>query len=280
VPATLHYGGRQNTVVVFLTLSHQNDTISVKGHQLTTLTTNDSDGEQLSHTELMRLIGKINDKALSNSERTDAKNQLLMAHVDFIWRKVRARTKGKIGIEDSLTELGDSVFHHLLMSATNIANHTQDASSLESAIAQRIKTWSIEKIRRRKAQKRGYGRQHSSDVTYEIHGRELAPDEALEVEEAHQFLTKNVDEAVEQLDGLEQTVILSYFGFNEPELTLEQVAEELDLEYTVVHNAKRRAYDKLRKWLKDTNISDAKALDSIDRNLTLNDAAPSIDLTE
>jgi len=202
---------------------------------------------------LCELICMINDKSLPWAERDCAKNELLLAQADFIWSKVHQRTGGRVGIADRQTELYDSAFAYLKERASNIAEAVEDHGvSLLSAVSKRLEGWAVGKIRRKQTLFRGGGNKNkpaSALDAAEVHT--LPPDEeAIYVEWLAQIKAA-VFSAVVALDDVEQVVILSYFGFGGPEMTMREVADSRGIPLSEAHKARRRAKYKLRQWLKD-----------------------------
>lgn len=216
--------------------------------------TDDDSDETVSIEQIAEWVRIISDKMLPDHVRTEAKNAIVMAHEKFIAKRVWGRTKGSIGL-DTINDLQNSAYARLLESASNIAGQADDVSSLLSAIAQRIKTWAADKIRHKNTKKRGGGReQEHVELEYQTDDSQTAPDEEAARREYLEFqeqLKADVIEAISQLDDLESTVILSYFGIDGPSLSLRTIADQEDVPFADVNNAKRRAIDKLRKWLKD-----------------------------
>lgn len=212
------------------------------------------------HEWLSEMTRRINDKSLPWPERDAAKNELLLAHVEYIWEQVFNRTGGRVGISDHPTELGDSAFARLKESASNIAQAVEAGSSLLAAIAQRIKWWAIDKIRRSDGQtdKRGKGKQkHPVTALDNAEGQLLPPDEEVAREETRAQIKAAVFGAVADLDGDEQAVILGHFGLDGPEMLLLDIADVRGISLIDAHNAFRRAKDKLRNWLKKHDPNEA-----------------------
>lgn len=202
------------------------------------------------------LICAISDKSLPLQERDEAKNKLLLGHVRLIYLIAFEQTGGKIGINDWQSELFDSAAGYVKERLSNIADAVQNKGvSLQTAVIKRLAGWAADKIRRadRQTLKRGKGTQH---VAMEgVDAPELVPsaaDQEAIREETLSLIKANVFQAVTELQGLEQIVVMSRFGFNDnDELSLKEVSELLDVPLTDVHNAYRRAKDKLRNWLAD-----------------------------
>jgi DNA-directed RNA polymerase specialized sigma24 family protein len=206
---------------------------------------------------LTELVHKINDKSLPWPERDAAKNELLLAQANFIWSKVFRLTGGRVGIDDRQTELFDSAFAYLKERASKIAAAVEDHGlSLLTAVAKRLEGWAVDKIRRSDGQTqiRGKGREKQPVTALDAaEAHAPPPDEEVISEEALAQIKAAVFSAVAELDGVEQAVILSYFGLDGPEMSMREVADWLEIPLSDAHNARRRAQDKLRRWLKDHN---------------------------
>jgi RNA polymerase sigma factor (sigma-70 family) len=207
-----------------------------------------------SHERLNELIHKINDKSLPWPERDAAKNELLLAQANFIWSEVFQLTGGQVGINRQ-SDLFDSVFVHLKERASKIAEAVEDHGvSLLTAVAKRVEGWVVDKIRRSDGQTliRGKGREKEPVTALDTAAdRVPPPDEEVIREETLAQIKADVFSAVADLDGVEQVVILSYFGFDGPEMSMREVADSLGISLADAHNALRRARDKLRRWLKE-----------------------------
>lgn len=214
-----------------------------------------SDGgdETVSKEQVAEWVRIINDKTLPEQVRREAKNAMVMAQKTFIGKRVWRWTAGSIGL-DTIHDLQNSAYAMLLDSASNIAGQADDVSSLLSAIALRIKTWAADKIRHKNRVKRGGGREREHlEFDNQTDDSLAAPDEEAAHREFLELLGVSVNEAISQLDDLESSVILSFFGIDGPKLSLREIADLRQRTFVDVDNAKRRAIEKLRKWLKDAN---------------------------
>jgi DNA-directed RNA polymerase specialized sigma24 family protein len=233
------------------------------GRAVTTTENNAPFGQPTPDRErLNELIRKINDKSLPWTERDAAKNELLLAWANFIWSRVFRRTGGRVGIDDRQSELFDSAFAYLKERASKIAEAVEGHGfSLLTAVAKRLEGWAVDKIRRSDGQTliRGKGREKEPVTTLDVaEGHSATPDEEVVREETLAQIKAAVFSAVAELDGVEQAVILSYFGLDGPEMSMREVADSQVISLSEANNARRRAQNKLRRWLKehDPNKSD------------------------
>lgn len=207
------------------------------------------------HERLRELIRQIHDKSSPSSERDLAKNELLLAHENFIRYKVLGLTDGRIGINDRLTEQFDSAFIHLKERASQIAEAVKVHDvSLLTAIAVRLEGWAKDKIRRSdgKTLKRGKGRKKEPVTALEvIQGGVLPPDEEVMRQQTLAQIRADIRSAIAEMDDLEVAVLLSYFGFDGPELSMREVADLQGVSLAEANNALRRVRYKLRQWLRE-----------------------------
>jgi len=216
---------------------------------------------------LIGLIRKINDKSQSLEERDDAKNRLLLAHARLIYGRVFGLTGGRIGIDDRQSELFDDAFAYLKERFSEMADAVETRGiSLTTVVSQRLVGWVGDKIRRSDGRtlKRGKNQEHEpvagltdakgaerrpyegmiretlkrgknqekEPVTAlaDAEGGERRPDEEMIREETLAIIKANVFDAVAELDGLEQTVIVCRFAFNGgDELLMQEVADLLGM---------------------------------------------------
>lgn len=211
---------------------------------------------------LNELIHKINDKSLSWPDRDAAKNELLLAQANFIWARVFRLTGGHVGIDDRQSELFDSAFAYLKERASKIAEVVEDQGlSLLTVVAKRLQGWAVDKIRRSDGQTliRGRGREKEPISALDTSdGHAPAPDEEAIREESLAQIKAAVFGAVAELDGIEQAVILSCFGLDGPAMSIREVADSQSISLAEAHNARRRAQDKLRRWLSDYDTHASK----------------------
>lgn len=171
-------------------------------------------------------------------------------------------TGGRVGIDDRQSELFDSAFAYLKERASKIAEAVEDHGfSLLTAVAKRLEGWAVDKIRRSDGQTliRGKGREKEPVTTLDVaEGHSATPDEEVVREETLAQIKAAVFSAVAELDCVEQAVILSYFGLDGPEMSMREVADSQVISLSEANNARRRAQNKLRRWLKehDPNKSD------------------------
>lgn len=223
------------------------------------MTTNDTsvpfDPATPDHEQLHELIRKINDKSLPSSERDTAKNELLLAHTKFIWSRVFGLTGGRVGINDRQTELFDSAFAYLKERASKIAEAVEVHNlSLLTVVAERLKGWAGDKIRRSDGQslKRGKGRKKEPVTALEAaEGAVLPPDEEVMRQQTLVQIKADISSAAAEMDSVELAVMLSAFGLDGPELSMREVADLHEISLADANNAIRRVRYKLKQWLKE-----------------------------
>ena len=213
---------------------------------------------EVTEERLQELLETINNKSLDDGLRNAAKHELLLAHTDFIWRRVFGRTTGKIGIDDRQSELFDSAYAYLHGRASDIARRADDSEdTFEQIIAQRIKGWYGDKIRKSDglSKKRGkcFQKQSSDALENVIVNTNSAEEEAIQAE-TFELIHDAINEALKVLDELEVFVALSYVGKNGPAVSLRKIADLRNIPYIEVQKVWRRARDKMRKLL-ETSVS-------------------------
>ena len=202
--------------------------------------------------ELLRIV---NDKSRPCRERDEAKNELVLDMVHRFRGKLFDLTGGKIGIADRQTELENSAFAYLKLRATKVAEEIEvDQLPLAHVVAKWLRSWAVDKIRQADGNslKRAKGKQKRpvSEIANAA-GDDRSPPDQLICKETAAQIKAALFSAVAELDDIEHAVILSYYGLDDrPELTMREVADELNIPLSMANNALRRAKAKLRAWLK------------------------------
>ena len=207
---------------------------------------------------IVELLEVIGNKSNPSEIRSDAKNRLAQILVTRFKAKILGATGGRIGINDSKTEIVNSAFIFLNKRASHIADAVRVKQlPLAYVVSTRIQNWAIDKIRKSDGNslKRGKGVKFQAVDELQINvSNENALDELVQ-DEVESEIRLAVDTAISRLGELEQSVVLSYFGLDgNKELTLRQVADALNLPYPVVRNAWRSARKKLQNQLENVAV--------------------------
>lgn len=188
------------------------------------------------------------------SSRDHLKDELVLLMVQRFRGRIFNLTGGKVGIDDRLTSLQNSAFMYLRERATQIAMELDSHSSpLVPVVLRWLDRWAKDKIRKSDGVtlKRGKGKKAvpmPTDLQLQGSGASVLDDVILN--ETTEQIQQAISNAVSCLERIERLVVLSYLGLEgQPELTMREVANCLEIPLPIASNAYRRAREKLKKRL-------------------------------